>query len=68
MCLYVCVSMYVRVCTQTHMHAHIYFASPVKFSVSFFFLMNVFMTEKKKDFFFNPWRTDDDRHSIALLV
>lgn len=37
MCVYVCVSMYVRVCTQTHMHAHIDSASPVKFSDSFFF-------------------------------
>lgn len=37
MCVYVCVSMYVRVCTQTHTHAHIHSASPVKFSDSFFF-------------------------------
>lgn len=50
MCVYVCVSMYVRVCTQTHMHAHIDSASPVKFSVSFF-LLNVFMTEFKKERF-----------------
>lgn len=48
MCVYVCVSMYVRVCTQTHMHAHTDSASPVKFYVSFF-LLNVFMTEFKKE-------------------
>lgn len=49
-CVYVCVGMYVRVCTQTHMHAHIDSASPVKFSVSFF-LLNVFMTEFQKERF-----------------
>lgn len=48
--VYVCVSMYERVCAPTHMHAHTESASPVKSSFSFF-LLNVFMMEGKKERF-----------------